>query len=233
MEYRIKDIFSHIKTNWKDDIQIQDIISRYANDIDTFLNKEATAYEGALQIFPPKNYIFEAFNHFDIEKLKVVVIGQDPYQREGLAHGLSFSVPKGSKCPPSLNNVFKELHREYGQMRCNTDLTDWASAGVLLLNRALTVRENCPMSHMKIWRNFTEDILKYISKRCSHVVYILWGQNAMEITKYINQEENLVLASVHPSPLAQLHGKSFVGNGHFHSANTYLKKHMIEPITWV
>jgi len=189
---------------------------------------------------PPKDNIFKAFTFFEPKDLKVVIIGQDPYQNKNLANGLCFSVPlsgstkvplSGStKVPPSLRNIFKELERCYGTYRNDTDLSDWATNGVLLLNTALTVKENEPGSHTRLWKNFTTDLIKYISQNTKHVVYMLWGNHAQSYQKFINENENLILEHTHPSPLSR---KPFVGNDHFRLANEYLQQHNKEQIIWV
>ena len=159
---------------------------------------------------------------------------QDCYINHGEAHGLCFSVmSESAKCPPSLRNVFKELERDYGIKRTTTDLTDWADQGVLLINKALTVRQGSSLSHMKIWKPFTDEILKHITSSYTNIVYILWGNTAKEILPNIDESNNLVLCSVHPSPLAQGRGNSFVGNGHFTACNAYLEKVGKGNIVWV
>jgi uracil-DNA glycosylase len=222
-----------LKTNWKNDQGFISIVEKHSSILNQQLKKEIETFTGVLEIYPPENLIFDAFNHFDIEDLKVVLIGQDPYIHKNEAMGLCFSVPNGTKCPPSLRNVFKELEQEYSITRTQTDLRDWADQGVLLLNKALTVREGTSMSHMKIWRTFIDEVLQYVASRCHNVVYMLWGRTAQEVVKYIDQNNNLVLMSIHPSPLAQTRGESFVGNNHFKLCNEYLQKHKKKEIVWV
>lgn len=190
-------------------------------------------------ILPPRDLVFNAFKHFDIEDLKVVVIGQDCYfskSKNGkvLANGLCFSVAdECNMCPPSLKTIFKELQHEYGgnDLRQRTDLSDWASQGVLLLNCALTVREGKAGSHMKLWKGFTESVIKHIAMNNEGVVYILWGEWAKSYAKYVDKDKNLVLECRHPSGLAASKGP-FVGNNHFKRANEYLVSIGKNAIVW-
>jgi uracil-DNA glycosylase len=196
-----------------------------------------SSYEDT-KVFPEQQYIFRAFNYFDIEHLKVVVLGQDCYHSLSknnipLACGLSFSVDEKCKTlPPSLRVIFDEIHHEYGVKRTNTDLSDWAKQGVLMLNCALTVRQGKPNSHAKSWKPFTDDMIKHIAKHCQHVVYILWGEFAKGYSQYIDDTQNIILTCRHPSPLAQSKGP-FVGNNHFKLANEYLQKNNKQTIAWV
>jgi uracil-DNA glycosylase len=219
-----------LQTDWKDDATFMEIIRKHNNHISKNINMEIEKFEGSLDIYPPTNMIFNAFNHCNINETKVVIIGQDVYINENEANGLCFSVNSGIKCPPSLRNIFKELEKEYNISRKNTDLTDWAQQGVLLLNRALTVRQGKSMSHMKIWNQFTEDIIKFVTTTNNNIVYILWGAKAQEIEKYIDIENNLVLKWTHPSPLSR---KPFVGNNHFKLCNEYLTSKNKIPISWI
>jgi uracil-DNA glycosylase len=161
-----------------------------------------------------------------------VIIGQDPYHGEGQAHGLSFSVPKGVKPPPSLRNIYKEIEAEYGvKMPSSGDLTGWAAQGVLLLNATLTVEAGNAGSHQKKgWEDFTDAIIRIVNEKCEHVVFMLWGSYAQKKGAHIDRTKHLVLESVHPSPLSAHRG--FLGNGHFKSANEYLAKHGRTPIDW-
>lgn len=180
--------------------------------------------------FPPKEQIFRAFSFFKMSSLKVVIIGQDPYHTKSLADGLCFSVPNGNKIPPSLRNIFKELDRSYNIKRTSTDLSDWASQDVLLMNTAFTVEENKPGSHSKYWKSFTKDLLTYIGNNSEHVVYMLWGNHAQSYTECIDISKNLILKHTHPSPLSR---KPFVGNNHFILCNEYLVENNKNPIKWV
>lgn len=214
---------------------LQELVKPYNNNINLFLDKECKDNH---TIIPNKHQIFNAFRYCPISELKVVIIGQDCYYSRAkngslLANGLCFSVSQEcNKCPPSLKTIFDELFYEYGERRTNTDLSDWATQGVLLLNCALTVREGKAGSHMKIWKGFTEDIIKYITKECHNVVYILWGEFAKSYAKYIDKSNNLVLECRHPSGLAASKGP-FVGNNHFTLTNNFLLEHHSEPIKWL
>jgi uracil-DNA glycosylase len=181
-------------------------------------------------VFPKNQDIFRSFTFFSFNDLRVVLIGQDPYINQDEANGLCFSVNRGFKIPPSLRNVFKELHRCYDNSRIDTDLSDWAEQGVLLINTALTVRENKSGSHAKIWKSFTTDLIKYIGMNSSNVVFMLWGAHAQSYKQFINNENNLILEHSHPSPLSR---KPFVGNNHFVLCNDYLKSKNIPIIKWI
>ena len=183
------------------------------------------------KIFPKGGNIFRAFNQTPFDKIKIVIIGQDPYHGNGQANGLCFSVNKGIPIPPSLHNIFKELNRDIGmKLPPHGDLTNWAEQGVLLINTALTVRENKSGSHAKIWKSFTTDLIKYIGMNSSNVVFMLWGAHAKSYKEFINSENNLILEHSHPSPLSR---KPFVGNNHFVLCNDYLKARNIPIIKWV
>jgi uracil-DNA glycosylase len=196
------------------------------------LRSEEEKYDDVLEILPTVDMIFNAFAHFNIAETKVVICGQDCYPTKGDAMGLAFSVPSGRRCAASLRNIFKEIELEYGIKRTQTNLTDWAKQGVLLLNSALTVREGCAGSHLKAWKPFTWDIIKYIGKELEHVVFILWGNHAQQYIQLIDQSKHLILKGIHPSPLAARSG-NFVGNGHFKAANEYLEKFDKDVIKWI
>ena len=183
-------------------------------------------------IFPPKENIYSAFEHTPYNKVKVVIIGQDPYHGEGEAHGLSFSVCPNVKIPPSLKNIYKELNTEMGcYIPNNGYLVKWADQGVLLLNAVLTVEKDKPASHRgKGWEIFTDNIIAEINKKDEPVVFMLWGNFAKSKKKLLNNPKHLVLESAHPSPFSARHG--FFGNNHFILANEYLKKNGLEPIDW-
>ena len=165
-------------------------------------------------------------------EIKAVIIGQDPYHEEGQAMGLSFSVPKGQKIPPSLVNIYKEIEMEMGvKMPSHGDLTGWAKQGVLLLNAVLTVRAHQANSHKnKGWEEFTDGIIKKISRDREGVVFLLWGANARAKKNLIDEKKHLVLESAHPSPLSAYNG--FFGCGHFNKTNEYLIKNGLQPIDW-
>ena len=183
-------------------------------------------------IYPPKDEIFNAFKLCPIDNVKVVILGQDPYHEEGQAHGMSFSVRPGIKIPPSLQNMYKELHEELGLYIPNNGfLEKWADQGVLLLNTCLTVRSGAANSHKgKGWEQFTDAIIKAVNEQDRPIVYFLWGSNARSKKSLITNPKHLVLESVHPSPLSAYNG--FFGCGHFKKANEFLKEHGVEPIDW-
>jgi len=183
-------------------------------------------------IYPPGGLIFNAFNSTPVGKVKVVILGQDPYHGPGQAHGLCFSVPEKIAQPPSLINIFKELHDDLGvPVPKHGNLTKWAQQGVFLLNASLTVRAGEPMSHSKIgWAEFTDKVITAISKEKKHVVFMLWGKFAQEKKALIDESKHLILKAAHPSPLSAAAG--FFGCRHFSKANEYLMKHGIDPVDW-
>ena len=183
-------------------------------------------------IYPPGPKIFSAFAHTPLSKVKVVILGQDPYHGEGQAHGLCFSVPDGIPFPPSLKNIFKELKDDLGIDKPRSgNLEDWADQGVLLLNTTLTVRRAAPASHAgKGWETFTDEVIRTISLRKEGVVFILWGNHARKKLMLINTGKHVVLSAAHPSPLSAYAG--FFGCKHFSKTNEILKKIGLEPINW-
>jgi uracil-DNA glycosylase len=183
-------------------------------------------------IYPPGSLIFNAFNTTPFEKVKVVILGQDPYHGSGQAHGLCFSVQNGVPPPPSLVNIFKELQEDIGvPIPGHGNLTHWAEQGVFLLNASLTVRAGEPMSHSKIgWAQFTDQVIKKISSEKEHVVFILWGKFAQEKKLLIDESKHCILRSAHPSPLSAHAG--FFGCKHFSKTNVYLMNNGIDPIDW-
>jgi len=184
------------------------------------------------RIYPPARLIFNAFDRCPFHRLKVVILGQDPYHGPGQAHGLCFSVNDGVAFPPSLYNIFKELNRDTGKpIPASGNLTAWAGQGVLLLNATLTVRAHQAGSHQgKGWETFTDAVVHQINELKNHVVFILWGNYAIRKGGFIDREKHLILTSVHPSPLSASRG--FFGNTHFSRANAYLTQHALEPIQW-
>ena len=184
-------------------------------------------------IYPKGSLIFNAFNLTPLPSVKVVILGQDPYHNPGEAMGLSFSVPKGIRVPPSLKNIFKELlNNDVGfiESPSHGDLTVWANQGVLLLNAMLTVEKNKPGSHKNIgWQDFTDDVLRTISDKMEGIVFMLWGNFAKSKSKLINHSKHLVLEAAHPSPLA---GGAFFGCQHFKKANEYLNQNGKPGINW-
>ncbi len=183
-------------------------------------------------IYPPGSLIFNAFNTTPFDKVKVVILGQDPYHGPGQAHGLCFSVQNGVPPPPSLVNIFKELQEDVGiDAPTHGNLTHWAQQGVFLLNASLTVRAGEPMSHSKIgWAQFTDNVIKTISDKKEHVVFLLWGKFAQEKKVLIDETKHLILKAAHPSPLSAHNG--FLGCKHFSKTNEYLVKNGIDPIDW-
>lgn len=183
-------------------------------------------------IYPAGNNIFRAFDITPFDKVKVVILGQDPYHGPFQAHGLCFSVQNNIPPPPSLINIFKELHDDTGAPIPKDGCLDkWAEKGVLLLNASLTVRAAEPMSHAKIgWHQFTDTAISKLSKEKKHLVFMLWGKFAQEKIKLIDQSKHLVLVAAHPSPLSAHTG--FFGCRHFSKANQYLMEHGIDPIDW-
>ena len=183
--------------------------------------------------YPPGNLIFNAFNLCPFNKVKVVIIGQDPYHEPGQAQGLSFSVNDGVPFPPSLINIFKEINNDLGTpMPTSGNLTRWAEQGVLLLNATLTVRAHQAASHQrKGWEQFTDAAIRALNAGREHLVFILWGGYARSKAGLIDPRKHLVLQSVHPSPLSANRGGLF-GNHHFSLCNRYLAEHGIAPINW-
>lgn len=184
------------------------------------------------QIFPPAKLIFNAFDHTPFDKVKVVILGQDPYHNDGQAHGLSFSVPDGIAAPPSLVNIFKEINRDLGiPISKSGNLTRWANQGVLLLNATLTVQAHMAGSHQrKGWEEFTDAAIHKLAEGRENLVFILWGSYAQKKASFIDTSRHLVLRSVHPSPLSAHNG--FFGNNHFSQTNKYLESKGIAPIEW-
>jgi len=203
---------------------------KYGTRIETEITHDEEIYQEHLITLPPRQYIFAAFQFFDIHQLRVVILGQDPYIKRGEAHGLAFSVTKGTKIPPSLKNIFKELKRSYNTERTSTDLSDWAEQGVLLLNTALTTREGQSNAHAKIWKEFTKELIQQINNSTHNIIFMLWGNHAQSYEEYIDTSKHYVLKHSHPSPLARV---PFEGCGHFEKANEILKNINSNPIQWV
>ena len=193
-----------------------------------FTRKEYAAGE----VYPPASRIFAAFDACPFPEVKVVILGQDPYHGPGQANGLSFSVNPGVRFPPSLLNIFKEVSADTGApMPVDGDLSRWARQGVLMLNATLTVAANRAGSHQGHgWEQFTDAVIKRLSDRREHLVFILWGSYAIRKSELIDQSRHLILTSPHPSPLSAHRG--FFGNHHFARANAYLQAHGATPIVW-
>ena len=234
-----------IEETWRQQLQPQ-FDSAYFEILTQFVRH---AYQTTV-CYPPGRYIFEAFNRTPFDRVKVVILGQDPYHGRGQAHGLCFSVQQGITPPPSLINIYKELVSEYGQppmvpagqspwsigratgLPQSGDLSGWADQGVLLLNSSLTVEEAKPNSHAgKGWETFTDAAIRALSEQREHLVFLLWGGNARRKGSVIDRTKHLVLECAHPSPLSAYNG--FFGCNHFVAANNYLQQHGIAPIQWL
>ncbi|MGE8598506.1 MAG: uracil-DNA glycosylase [Acinetobacter calcoaceticus] len=206
------------------------LLSPQMDNLRDFLFQEKQAQK---IIYPPSKQIFSALNTTPLSDVKVVILGQDPYHGPNQANGLSFSVQKGIALPPSLRNIFHELHTDLGiPAPRHGDLTKWAKQGVLLLNSVLTVEAGQPTSHQKQgWEAFTDEVIDVLNEQREHVVFILWGAYAQRKGQRINRDRHLVLTAAHPSPLAANRG-GFFGCKVFSKTNQYLKQHGIEPIDW-
>jgi uracil-DNA glycosylase len=215
-----------IDESWKK-ILSSEFQKEYFLQLKKFLLKEKANHI----IYPPGNRIFAAYNYTPFDKVKVVILGQDPYHNPGEANGLCFSVNDGVKIPPSLLNIFKELKDDIGcEIPKSGNLEKWAIQGVFLLNTSLTVRKNQPGSHRNIgWEKFTDATIKAISDNKKNVVFMLWGRWAMGKIDLIDKTKHYILTASHPSPLART---GFLGCRHFSKCNEYLIKHNIEPIDW-
>lgn len=191
----------------------------------------AKAYDEEI-VYPPKEDLFSALNLTPFSKVKVVIIGQDPYHGPGQAHGLSFSVKKGIKLPPSLVNIFKELQDDLGIVPPKDgNLEAWAREGVLLLNNQLSVVGGKPMSHKDLgWNELTDKIIKVLNEKKKHLVFILWGSPAQKKAKVVSHRDHHIIQSVHPSPLSSYRG--FFGSKPFSKANAYLESQSIKPVKW-
>jgi uracil-DNA glycosylase len=216
-----------IEESWKKVLK-DEFNEPYFHVLKEFLVKEKQQHK---VIFPPGNLIFNAFNHTPFDKVKVVIIGQDPYHGRGQANGLCFSVSPGIKPPPSLVNIFKELNDDLGiPIPNHGNLEKWADQGVFLLNATMTVREGQAASHQgKGWEQFTDGVIKKINNERSGVVFLLWGNFAQTKAAFIDKEKHLVMAAAHPSPLAR---GAFFGCKHFSKTNTFLSKNGLTPINW-
>ena len=216
-----------IEQSWKERLSAE-FEKPYFSELTSFVRHEYST----TTCYPPGHLIFNAFNLCPFDKVKVVIIGQDPYHEQGQAQGLSFSVNDGVPFPPSLQNIFKEIEQDLGTpMPKSGDLTRWAEQGVLLLNATLTVREHQAASHAGHgWETFTDAVIRQLSAQREHLVFILWGSYAQKKGQVIDRSRHLVLCSAHPSPLSAYHG--FFGNHHFTLCNDYLIKHGISPINW-
>ncbi|MDO9207525.1 MAG: uracil-DNA glycosylase [Sulfuricurvum sp.] len=216
-----------IHESWKEALRYE-FTQPYMSELKEFLVEEKKHYT----LFPRGNDIFNAFNLCPFDTVKVVILGQDPYHGEGQAHGLSFSVQQGVPLPPSLQNIFKELVDDIGSpFPKSGDLSGWATQGVLLLNTLLTVRKGEPFSHKERgWETFTDQVIKTLSVRREHIVFILWGAHAGKKSALIDETKHCILKAPHPSPLSSYRG--FFGSKPFSKTNEYLSRYGILPIDW-
>lgn len=216
-----------IEESWKARLQAE-FDQPYFKQLTAFVRQEYVRG----RCYPPGNLIFNAFDLCPFDRVKVVLIGQDPYHEPGQAMGLCFSVNDGIPFPPSLQNIFKEVESDTGTpVPATGNLTHWAEQGVMLLNATLTVQEHRAGSHQnRGWETFTDAVIRTLAQEKEHLVFILWGSYAQKKGAFIDQSRHLVLTSAHPSPLSAHRG--FFGNKHFSRANTYLKEHGISPIVW-
>ena len=215
--------------SWK--VALSDfLLSPKMDELKQFLVQEKQADK---TIYPPSSLIFNALNTTPLHQVKVVIVGQDPYHGANQAHGLSFSVQRGVAIPPSLRNIFHELHSDLGvNIPKHGNLTHWAEQGVLLLNAVLTVEAGQPTSHQKRgWEDFTDHVIDVLNQQREHIVFILWGAYAQRKGQRIDPNKHLVLKAAHPSPLAANRG-GFFGCKAFSKTNNYLKQNGIEPINW-
>ncbi len=216
-----------IENSWKQELSDEWAKDYFVRLTDFVRNEYATK-----QIFPPGNQIFAAFNATPFNDVKVVILGQDPYHDVGQANGLCFSVNDGIPFPPSLRNIFQEIHNDTGApIPQSGDLSRWAKQGVLLLNATLTVEAHRAASHQRQgWEQFTDQVISHLSQNRENLVFILWGSYAISKRVLIDDSKHLVLTSVHPSPLSAYRG--FFGNKHFSKTNAYLTSHGKDPIKW-
>lgn len=215
-----------VNKEW-DEILKSEYEKEYFGQLVEFIKKE---YKEKT-IYPHVSHIFNALKITTYENIKVVILGQDPYHGEGEAHGLSFSVRKGNRLPPSLVNIFKELKSDLGISREEGDLTDWAEQGVLLLNTVLTVEKDKPNSHKgKGWEQFTDAIIKKANEKDEPIVFVLWGNNAKEKKVLITNPKHLILESSHPSPFS--YNRGFKGSKPFSKINKFLIANKIDEIKW-
>lgn len=216
-----------IESGWKAQLQ-SEFDKPYFAQLTQFVRQEYAT----TTVYPPGKLIFNAFDLCPFDKVRVVIIGQDPYHEPGQAHGLCFSVNDGVQFPPSLQNIFKEINSDLGiPIPTSGNLTRWAEQGVLLLNATLTVRAHQAGSHQhRGWEEFTDAVIRKVNENREHVVFILWGSYAQKKGAFIDRSRHLVLTSAHPSPLSVYRG--FYGNHHFSLANDYLQKNGLPPVQW-
>ena len=215
-----------IENSWKKELQ-NEFAEPYWDKLTGFVRSEYLTKT----VYPPARLVFHAFNNCPLERVKVVIVGQDPYHNPSQANGLSFAVNDGITLPPSLKNIFKEINKDLSVIPLSSgDLSRWARQGVLLLNSVLTVCANSPASHSgKGWEQFTDAAIHVLNTNKKQIVYLLWGKYAQTKGAVINREKNLVLTSGHPSPFS---AHLFHGNHHFSKCNEYLVKNGLTPIDW-
>ena len=236
MPYELFEFKKKLKTSWREvllDITNVQTMKLYIESTQAYLNEKEKIFGGEIDIYPPTCFIYRAFDHFNFEDTKVVILGQDPYHGKHQAMGLCFSVPKNIKVPPSLVNIYRELETDIEGFNIPThgNLTKWAKQGVLLLNASLTVQESRANSHSKYWGRFTDQIIKTISERLDGVVFLLWGNFARKKKSLIDLNRHHVLEARHPSPLSANRGGWF-GCQHFSKTNTILRERRDTPIDW-
>lgn len=220
-------MFKKIEPSWQKALRAERS-KNYFKTLSTFVKKEYAKEE----VYPPQELIFNAFALCPVAEVRVVLLGQDPYHGRGQAQGLCFSVAPGSRIPPSLKNIYKEIKDDIGSVADESgDVSRFAREGVLLLNATLTVRSGSPGSHQhKGWEEFTDAVIHYLSTEKSNIVFILWGRYAREKGQYIDRKKHLVLTAPHPSPFSA--HKGFLGCRHFSMTNAYLEKHGFKGICW-
>jgi len=232
-QIQISDILERMKAqvkiepSWKKALA-KEFEKPYFQKLTEFVRNE---YENE-KVYPSPKFVFNAFELCPFDDVRVVILGQDPYHGPKQAHGLCFSVPQKTPIPPSLQNIYKEIHTDIGiPISQKGNLENWAKQGILLLNATLTVRENTPGSHQhQGWEEFTDAVIKTLSDKKEHLVFILWGKYAQEKGAIIDQEKHLILKAAHPSPFSAYNG--FFGCKHFSKTNRYLQKYGVNPVDW-
>jgi uracil-DNA glycosylase len=223
----MQNTYPQIEDSWKNILQ-EEFDAPYFTELKHFLREE----KQKVTIYPPGNLIFNAFNQTPFNRVKVVILGQDPYHGPGQAHGLCFSVPNGVAKPPSLQNIFKEISADLGiPLPAGSDLTPWARQGVLLINAILTVRANEPASHQnKGWEKFTDAVIRNLSEKRKNLIFLLWGNYAQAKESLIDNDRHFILKAAHPSPLSVYRG--FFGCRHFSRTNEILSELGLNEIDW-
>jgi uracil-DNA glycosylase len=218
----------NIEPSWAKEL-VEEFEKPYFKEFTEFVRGE---YAGGKTIYPAPKNIFKAFDACPFDQVRVVILGQDPYHGQGQANGLAFAVPNGETLPPSLKNIYKEISTDCGHpVSTDGDLTRWAEQGVLLLNATLTVQANTPGSHQgRGWELFTDAVIKALSDKREHLVFMLWGNYAKQKGAHIDRTKHLVLEAPHPSPFSAHSG--FFGSKHFSQANAYLSEHSLPTIDW-